>query len=699
MIRIGQKGATYLVLAAALILFIASLATAGFRLLRIDQDIAMGAGENITWAAAQGEVELLNLLDTLDRLEAGTAGTGRDAVARRLDLLWSRLTVLREGEVGARLDAIANVGQILDDAAATLAEIEPAIRALAPGDSAATAVKSRLRSLQPKLHEAAVWTLQSELERITTRDEARRVALLHALTYFLGLFAGAVILVLLLVREIRGAQKLAVAARFAEAEAKRSAQRFRDIVEAASDWVWETGPDHRLTFVSEQLLELSGERPEDILGRKRWDIRLPDDTDDDRWERHKAVLAARRPFRDFVFPYRDHGGRRHFCRIHGKPFFAADGAFLGDRGTGRDLTAELEAAQTIAESRRLLRVVIDAVPAVVNVKDPDSRYVLMNRFQAELYGVGPEEAIGKRSADLVGDSYGGYSQELDRQVVATGQALPLSEREFTDVHGARHTWWTAKTPLSDEDGRVRYVVTVALDITRLKQTERARNNLSRYFSPNMVELLAGADEAVRPVRSHKVAVLFADIVGFTRFFATEPPERVFAVLREFHARMARIVFAFDGTLDKYIGDGLMASFGTPRAGPLDAAHALRCACAMAQEIVDWDAARAAAAEPPVRIAIGAHYGPVLLGDIGDERRLEFAVIGDTVNIASRLEGLTRTLKVPVVVSDALVEAACRETGGTVADFGPFTRAGPQTIRGVGAPIPVWVLAEPSPRAG
>jgi adenylate cyclase len=119
---------------------------------------------------------------------------------------------------------------------------------------------------------------------------------------------------------------------------------------------------------------------------------------------------------------------------------------------------------------------------------------------------------------------------------------------------------------------------------------------------------------------------------------------------------------------------------------------------MAQEIADWNAERAALGKPRVRIAIGAHYGPVLLGDIGDERRLEFAVLGETVNIASRLEGMTRQLRVPVVVSDALVQAARGEDGEAAAVIGSFASAGAQSIRGMAAPLGVWVMKEPLPAA-
>jgi len=158
----------------------------------------------------------------------------------------------------------------------------------------------------------------------------------------------------------------------------------------------------------------------------------------------------------------------------------------------------------------------------------------------------------------------------------------------------------------------------------------------------VVEELSKNDEPLKQVRAQSVAVLFVDIVGFTAFADGRTPEEVVSTLRQFHALMEREVFRHNGTLDKYLGDGLMATFGTPFAGDADASNALRCAQAMMTAADRWSDERKAAHEAPIRVSFGLHYGPVVLGDIG-LTCLEFAVIGSTVNAASRLEALTRAL--------------------------------------------------------
>lgn len=203
-------------------------------------------------------------------------------------------------------------------------------------------------------------------------------------------------------------------------------------------------------------------------------------------------------------------------------------------------------------------------------------------------------------------------------------------------------------------------------VIRQAVSERERGNLARYFPPSMVDRLARMDAPLSQVREHDAAVLFADIVGFTRFSETHRPTEVIAFLRQVHERLETAVFENGGTLDKFIGDGVMATFGTPEAGPDDAGNALRCLQAILNSFDTWNALRSEQGKAPVHIAVGLHYGPVVSGDIGSERRLEFAVLGDTVNVASRLERLTRSVGCRAIVSDAVVDTARQGASGGAA---------------------------------
>jgi adenylate cyclase len=221
--------------------------------------------------------------------------------------------------------------------------------------------------------------------------------------------------------------------------------------------------------------------------------------------------------------------------------------------------------------------------------------------------------------------------------------------------------------------------------------ERERANLARYFSPNVVEQLSVNDEPLTRVHTQDVAVLFADIVGFTTYADGRDPAEVIGTLRQFHERMEREVFRHDGTLDKYLGDGLMATFGTPFAGDSDALNALRCARGMIGSIAELNNERRRRNEPPIQVSVGLHYGEVVLGDIG-LNRLEFAVIGTTVNAASRLEALTRDLGCAIIASDALVQRARTENGHISEDFAVLVERPAQSIRGLEQPVGIWTCA-------
>lgn len=225
--------------------------------------------------------------------------------------------------------------------------------------------------------------------------------------------------------------------------------------------------------------------------------------------------------------------------------------------------------------------------------------------------------------------------------------------------------------------------------------ERERANLARYFSPNVVDELSGNDEPLAKVRTQDVAVLFADIVGFTAYADGRDPKDVIETLRQFHERMEREVFQHGGTLDKYLGDGLMATFGTPFVGDSDALNALRCARGMIASIAKLNGERSDRNEPPIQVSVGLHYGQVVLGDIG-LNRLEFAVIGTTVNAASRLEALTREFGCAIVVSDALVQQAHAEPNHSSTDFATLVERPAQTIRGLERPVGIWTCANVDP---
>jgi len=222
---------------------------------------------------------------------------------------------------------------------------------------------------------------------------------------------------------------------------------------------------------------------------------------------------------------------------------------------------------------------------------------------------------------------------------------------------------------------------------RAREIERRRQNLAHYFPPAVAARLSRTSDLSELERSVMAAVVFVDMVGFTRQAEALPADGALDLLRAFHRRVERAVFAHGGVIDKYLGDGALAGFGVLEPSATAAADALAAARDIVREIDAWNEAREPSGQPPVRVGIGVHFGPVLVGNVGGERVFQFTMTGDTVNVASRLEGLTRELDCAVAAGAAAIEAA-RAAGGDDAVAG-FADIGDVPIRGRTGRVGVW----------
>ena len=232
-------------------------------------------------------------------------------------------------------------------------------------------------------------------------------------------------------------------------------------------------------------------------------------------------------------------------------------------------------------------------------------------------------------------------------------------------------------------------------VLRQVETERARASIARYVAPELVNELTRHQRPLEASEQRRIAVLFVDMIGFTRLAEQFSPGTTIVMLRSFHRRMADAVFACGGTVDKYAGDSVMATFGALGERPDDAARALRCACMMLEAAEAWNAKRTQRGAQAVNVGIGLHYGPVVVGNVGDERHLQFTAIGDTVNVASRIERMTRDLETPILASDALINAARADGIGSDAMVSRFSEAGTVSVRGRRGEVGVWRLDEVS----
>lgn len=224
---------------------------------------------------------------------------------------------------------------------------------------------------------------------------------------------------------------------------------------------------------------------------------------------------------------------------------------------------------------------------------------------------------------------------------------------------------------------------VALDNIRFAERARQealiRGNFERFFAPHLAAQIAAEPEKLRLGGERRaVAVLFSDIRGFTAIAAQRTPDETARLLTEYFSEMAECVFRHRGTLDKFIGDEVMAQWGAPISEPDDCDRAIHAAVEMMAALQRLNARWLGQGRPQLQVGIGINYGEAFAGYLGSERRLEYTIIGDTVNTAKRL--CSAALGGEILVTDAVRERLTRPR--SLASHEPLVvsgRAGPVTV--------------------
>jgi len=255
------------------------------------------------------------------------------------------------------------------------------------------------------------------------------------------------------------------------------------------------------------------------------------------------------------------------------------------------------------------------------------------------------ERVAILTSDALTDDRFEAGQSIRIQQIRSAMCVPLWNREH--VIGALHVDTPLKTGTFTADDldlltALGNFAAVAIERARLQgriaKEERIRERLARYHSPGVVEEIVSEGPAgVEKVRTRDVTVFFADIVGFTTAAETMAPEDLSLFLETVFTFAADAIFEQGGTLDKFIGDAVMAFFGAPIPQPDHPRRAVAAAAKLIESLKAWNVGRVGRGESPVAVRVGVNTGHAVVGDIGSDRRVDYTVLGNTVNVAARLE--------------------------------------------------------------
>ncbi len=330
----------------------------------------------------------------------------------------------------------------------------------------------------------------------------------------------------------------------------------------------------------------------------------------------------------------------------------------------------------------------ELIPVVVKHRDPKGRSPREIRASRTLIKKVIHDKVALLTTNAMTDKRLNVAESLMIQQIRSAICVPLWRKD--EIIGVIQLDSVRIDNQFTEDdlellkaigSQVAMVIEQAALNQQIREEERMRNRLERFHSPQVIDMILKAEGGkqgdIMEPKELTATILFTDIVGFTSLSESLPPREINLFLNRHFSRMTDIIFDYDGTLDKYMGDGLMAVFGAPLAKEDDAERAVRAAL----EILRASSAmmEETSKETKFKIRIGINTGRVVAGNIGSPRRMEYTVIGDPVNIAARLESIAKPNQILIG----------EETYRLVKDKFAINKVGPRKVKGKKAEILVY----------
>lgn len=329
----------------------------------------------------------------------------------------------------------------------------------------------------------------------------------------------------------------------------------------------------------------------------------------------------------------------------------------------------------VTELKNMMDNIFASIASGVITADIEDKIILCNRAAENILGQSIPEILGRRLDEVVPT----VAPDLLPRVQAVRQTdMRIADLEITHCLPGRGTvdWRLNLSPLKDAEQTTQGVAIVLDDLTERKRLEAQRKLFERMVSPAVIQQLDPNSLSLGGKRTD-ITVLFADIRGFTSFSEALSPEQLVSILNRYLAAGAESVLDEEGTIDKFLGDAVMAWFNAPIPQPDHTLRAVRAALRLRHRIAELHASLPP--EAHLAFGVGIHYGEAVLGLIGTEKRLEYTAIGDSVNTAKRLQ--ENAGRNQIIISQAAYERVKQEVNVLPME--------PMTVKGKREPIPVY----------
>lgn len=439
-----------------------------------------------------------------------------------------------------------------------------------------------------------------------------------------------------------------------EEELRLSQQRYVLAASAANEGLWDWDMVKGEVYFSPRWKTMIGLPVDEPMNSiESWFERVhPDDVD---WLQ-AAMEGSEETGGRFEIEYRmqNADGEWRWMLCCGMVLTDVSGTMIRAAGSQTDIQHRKEQERALVAMKNYTESILQSLTNGVVTLDHEHRITRANHAALNLFGLPETRALGERIGDLfpqdpwIGESIDRVSRDrASDTTLDTDLSLPSGGTASVNL-----TTVQLRDLLDEPLGSM----LVIEDMTREK---RIKSTMARYLTKGVMDkvLESGTDSLGGTLT--KATILFSDIRKFTELAENIGPRATVQVLNDYFTRMVEVIFTHNGVLDKYIGDAIMAVFGAPLETEQDTDNAIDSACNMLRALNRINAERRERGEPPLDIGVALATGPVVSGNIGSPKRMDYTVIGDTVNLASRLETATKFYGARVIIADTTKAAMLR----------------------------------------